>query len=246
LQNLGEGQQMIDFDLVFAIAKALINPLLNDLVKQLAAKRVESIYKASLTGNGAIAQGENAVATGEGSVAIGGDIKDSNIIVGDNNSVVTGRDVISGDKVEKPSEKDIRTEETFQKIAETSRFITKQLEIGYSHAREQAYIWFRFSIIAAVIGALLIAGGVIALFFGKTTEGMITAICSLIPNAIAALFFVQSKASNERVDAIQNKLTEFREIQTAIEIANSIETKKERDKLKAEIIRKVISLSAAS
>jgi hypothetical protein len=76
--------------------------------------------------------------------------------------------------------------------------------------------------------------------FGQLTTGLITSLSSAIPNVVAALFFLQSKAANERVDVIQTKLTEAREVQTAVQIADSIETKRERDRLKAEIARKVI------
>lgn len=86
----------------------------------------------------------------------------------------------------------------------------------------------------------MIGIGVVAVVFGQLTIGLITSLSSAIPNVVAALFFLQSKAANERVDAIQTKLTEAREVQTAVEIANSIETKRERDRLKAEIVRKVI------
>jgi hypothetical protein len=77
---------------------------------------------------------------------------------------------------------------------------------------------------------------------GQITVGVITALSSLIPNAAAALFFVQSKTANERVDAIQSRLTEAREVQTAVEIVETVEEPKARDKLKAEIVRKVLRL----
>jgi hypothetical protein len=44
-------------------------------------------YKASLTGNGAIAQGAGAKAVGQRGVMIGGDVSGSDIFTGDENSV---------------------------------------------------------------------------------------------------------------------------------------------------------------
>ena len=44
-------------------------------------------YNASLTGNGAIAQGAGAKAVGKGGVMIDGSVSSSNIITGDHNSV---------------------------------------------------------------------------------------------------------------------------------------------------------------
>jgi hypothetical protein len=62
----------------------------------------------------------------------------------------------------------------------------------------------------------------------------------LIPHAAAALFFAQSKAANERVDAVQTRLAEAREILTAVEIVGTIDDPKSRDRLRAEIVRKVL------
>lgn len=46
-------------------------------------------YQASVTGDGAIAQGPGAKAVGKGGVMIGGDVNSSNIITGNDNSVNT-------------------------------------------------------------------------------------------------------------------------------------------------------------
>jgi hypothetical protein len=214
------------------------------------SKSVSSEYEASLMGSGAVAQGESAVAVGKRGVYVSGDVSTSTVITGDDNMVnmVAGRDVIirdkvSGDKITHDKEV-IPSDNDFRRIATRSTFIRNQLEISYGQAREQAYTWFRFSLIAAGVGFLLVVAGVIAVVLGQVTEGMITAISSIVPNTVAALFFLQSKASNERVDVILRKLSEAREIETAVEIANSIETKRERDRLKSEIVRKVIGLSS--
>jgi hypothetical protein len=250
----------IDYELIAMIFRTVFNPAVEKLVKEVVSKSITPIsYEATLTGDGAIAQGDGAKAVGAGGVLISGNVNtgggayvSGNVDTSGGDFV--GRDQVSGNKIpgnnslpgDEPLEKDSRIDKTFQKISETARFVTKQLEASYAQAREQAYTWFRFSIIAAGVGFLLIVIGVIVLMLGRTTEGIITTVSSIVPNVIAALFFVQSKASNERVDAIQSKLSESREIHTAVEIANSIETKKERDKLKAEIVRKVIGLSAVN
>jgi hypothetical protein len=57
---------------------------LDELVKQ--AKAVTS-SSAALKGDGAIAQGDHAVAVGKGGVHVGGNVSDSNIIMGNNNTV---------------------------------------------------------------------------------------------------------------------------------------------------------------
>lgn len=219
--------------------------------------------------SGAIVK-EGSVALGEGSVAIGGNVGGNIItgsevgVIGDNAQVegsiqteggafvsgdvkveggdFIGRDQVQGDKITTVSGRDIAVplDKAFDTVAQSTESVLGQLEKIYVQAREQAQGWFRFSLIAAGVGFVLIGIGVVAVVFGQLTTGLITSLSSAIPNVVAALFFLQSKAANERVDAIQTKLTEAREVQTAVQIADSIETKRERDRLKAEIARKVI------
>lgn len=242
----------LNMELIILALKSVFQPALNRKIKEVASKTVSNVeYKANLTGSGAIAQGNGAraAAATDGSIAIGGDVT-GKVITGDNN-VVTGREIvhggkISGDQIKIGRKEEISDATTFQKIADSSSFVRNQLELSYSQAREQAYTWFRFSIIVAGLGFVLVGIGVIAVILGHLAKGVITAISSVVPNTVAALFFLQSKASNERIDAIQRKLSEAREVQTAVEIANSIESKKERDRLKAEIVRMVIGSSGES
>jgi hypothetical protein len=83
---------------------------------------------------------------------------------------------------------------------------------------------------------------VVTVIFGQTTAGLISTISGIVPELVAGLFFVQSKQANERVDAIQGKLTAAREILTAVEIVNTIGDLQERDKLKADIVRKALQI----
>jgi hypothetical protein len=128
----------------------------------------------------------------------------------------------------------------------STTFVLDQLELSYQQAREQAQGWFRFSLIAACVGFVLVGIGVITVIFGQTTAGIRTAISSVIPDVAAALFFVQSKAANERVDTIQTKLTEACEVQTAVEIVNTISDPTAQDNLKAEIVRMALRLEQSA
>jgi hypothetical protein len=189
---------------------------IEDAAKNLYAPNVhESAYEAVISGSGAIAPGAGSVAAGAGGVAVGGD--------------VLGEIVIPYDAA-------------FERVVGSTAFVLNQLELSYRQTREQSQGWFQVSLIAAAVGFALIVIGVIAIIFGQVTGGIITAISSIVPNAAAALFFVQSKAANERVDAIQMRLTEARELQTAVEIVNTIDDPKSRDELKAEIVRKALRL----
>lgn len=175
---------------------------------------------------------EKAVSSGEeGGVTITskGDLVEEN-------KINVGRDIAGIDKVI------LSYDAAYERVIGSTTFVLNQLEISYTQTREQAQSWFRFSLIAAAIGFVLVGTGVGAVIFKQVTAGVITAISSIIPNAAAALFFIQSKTANERVDVIQKKLTEARELLTAVEIANTIADAKSRDKLKAEIVRKALRI----
>jgi len=213
-----------------AMGETRYSPVARDEAGTLYAPDVhEAAERAVISGTGAIAQGE-AVAAGERGVLIdtsGGTFVDGGIAAGD----FVGRDKIF-----------VSYDNAFERVIGSTAFVLNQLELSYKQTREQAQGWFRFSLIAAGIGFVLIGIGVVAVILGQITAGLITAISSVIPNAAAALFFVQSKAANERVDSIQMRLTDAREIQSAVEIVNTFDDPKTRDKLKAEIVRKVLRL----
>jgi len=215
--------------------QSLINASINgDVLGPGAAKGEEAI----LQGQGAIAQGPGAIAaTGAESIAIGS--VDGDVMVTGNKEDITGRDLVIHNVA-------IPYNVAFEKIAYSTISVLHQLEEIYTQAREQSQGWFRFSLMAAGVGFILIGIGVIAVIFGHVTAGLITSFSSAIPNVVAALFFLQSKAANERVDAIQTKLTEARKVQTAVEIANTISDRKSRDKLKAEIVRTTLQMEKKS
>ena len=185
-----------------------------------------SAYEAVVAGSGAIAQGNGSVAVGKGGVYVGGNSgKDT---VAENQGTVETH-VIGYDRA-------------FERVVGSTTFVLNQLELSYQQTREQSQWWFRTSLIAAGIGFTLIGIGVVSVIFGQTTAGIITSVSSLIPNVAAALFFIQSKTANERVDSIQSKLSEAREIYAAVEIIETMDDLKSRDKLKAEIVRKALRL----
>jgi TRADD-N domain-containing protein len=130
----------------------------------------------------------------------------------------------------------------FERIAGSTAFVLNQLELNYSLTRDQARGWYRSSLISAGVGFLLIAGGVIMVLAGQVTGGVITSASGLIPNVAAALFFKQSQAANERLDAVQGRLGEAREIQVAIAVAETIQDLGSRDALKESIVKRVLRL----
>ena len=175
---------------------------------------------------------QNAIITGSGAVASSG------VAVGAE-GIIVGTDVVGRDVV-------LSYGTAFERVVGSTVSVLNQLELNYKQTREQAQGWFRFSLFAAGTGFILIGIGVVAVVLGYTTAGIITAISSVVPNAAAALFFVQSKKADERVDTITTRLTEARELYTLVEIVNTISDLKSQDKLKAEIVRKALRLDKRS
>lgn len=85
--------------------------------------------------------------------------------------------------------------------------------------------------------------GVVAVLVGQGTAGVITSIAGLIPEGVAALFFVQGKDASRRVDEIQQRLGDARELLTALEIANTISKEDERNEMKKSIVLKALGLA---
>lgn len=122
----------------------------------------------------------------------------------------------------------------------TFDFVLDELRIIYEQTRLQSQSWFKFSLIAAVVGFITFVTGVFFLLSGQSASGIITLLSSVIPSVAAAMFFTQSKAANNRVDKIRAKLGETQELHTAVKIANTIVDLKAQDKLKSEIVKKIL------
>lgn len=242
----------INTEIMKLAIRLITDPSVTGKMQELARKAVSQFDASKVTENiltspstssfdQRIQKKFNQINVAEGNVNISGDIVGRSPIK-----------KISKVKKEQVKEKElviknvvVPYDKAFNTIAQSTVLVVRQLENIYAETREQAQGWFRFSLIAAGAGLILVGAGLVVVLLGQQTIGLITALSSVIPNLIAGLFFLQSKAANERVDAIQEKLSENRQLQTAIDVTNTINDKKARDKLKAEIARKVMRSSTA-
>jgi hypothetical protein len=92
-----------------------------------------------------------------------------------------------------------------------------QLTQTYNQTRHQSEQWTRFSILAALLGFLILMGGIIAMFLGYTSAGLVTSAVGFVSEVAAGLFFRQLTKANDRVDDIRAKLTEAQGIQRAMD-----------------------------
>lgn len=134
-------------------------------------------------------------------------------------------------------------ETAYDRIAATADTTRKQIEQIHTQGRKQAEQWSRLSLIAAILGFLIVLGGGLAILVGNTPAGLVTTIAGVIPEVAAALFFQQAREANKRVDTIREKLLEAEGIHRAIEL--SMTTDEETQvRLKEAIILRILGLPA--
>jgi hypothetical protein len=131
----------------------------------------------------------------------------------------------------------------YDRIATAARTTRRQLEQIYEQGREQAKQWSLFSLIAAILGFLVILGGIIAVLTVNTAVGLITSIAGIIPEVAAGLFFQQARDANKRVDSISDKLLEVDKIHRAIEIALTVDDASQ-NRLKETIMLRILGISS--
>jgi hypothetical protein len=131
----------------------------------------------------------------------------------------------------------------YTRLANAADATRSQLTHLYEESYSQAKLWSRLSMGAALVGFLVVIIGVLAAFQGYIAAGLITSISSIIPEASAALFFLQAKDANKSVEAIRLKLLDKEEIHRAIELVLTT-TDEIQNQLKEVIITRILDLLA--
>ncbi|MBC8217151.1 MAG: hypothetical protein H8E73_01685 [Planctomycetes bacterium] len=151
--------------------------------------------------------------------------------------VVSGHDV-AGRNIVKQVPKSV----AFESIVAAARITMQQLERDYEQARRQATNWTRASIIAAVVGFVIVLIGAFLSFGSNTTVGIVTSLSGIVPEVAAALFFQQTREANIRVDAYHKDLIEAKGIDQSIQLCTTMEDDGARDRLKEVIIKRILSI----
>src|SRR5581483_4294805 len=110
--------------------------------------------------------------------------------------------------------------EVYERISKAVKTDREQLNQIYEQGNYQAKQWFQCSLVAATITFIvIIAGAAIAIFTATNIAGILTSIASIVPAAMATLFYRQAKDANRRLDDFYEKLIEIEEINRAVELA---------------------------
>jgi hypothetical protein len=115
-------------------------------------------------------------------------------------------------------------------------FEIEQLASYYSVTLGQAKISFWFSLIFASIGFMVIIGAAFLYREGDTLGASIKITSGLIIDAVAALFFVQSRRAQEAMGAFFEKLRTDRQFIEARKICEEINSETIKDHLKTILV----------
>lgn len=127
-------------------------------------------------------------------------------------------------------------EDLFQNSIKTSY---KYLDRYYDETQKQAQQGFRITLFIAVCGALLIFGGVIAMYFGFIQPAYITCASGAVTELISAIFFYLYNKTVTSMSRYHNKLVLSQNISFALRVADSLSEEK-KDDAKLAIISELV------
>lgn len=140
----------------------------------------------------------------------------------------------------------ISAEQAFERIGAAVKLNLTQRENNIEQARKESNQFFKLMLIFSGIGflvMLVMLGGVALLLAGQTSAGIVTAISSIIPEVTATLFFTKDKELRRTIHSYQEQMLDSQKLLTMIDVAETIENKEEKDKMKQEIIFKALDIA---
>jgi len=175
---------------------------------------------------------------------IGQAIGDGIIIVGGHNVHLSNGRIIDKDLkiTPKHQNKVISNEQAFERIGAAVRSNLKQLEQNIEQARKESSQMFKLTLIFASVGFVVIFVGIVLLYLEQTTAGIVSTVSSIIPEVTALLFFSKDKELRDTITAYHNHMLKSQKLLTMIDVAETITNSAERDKIKQEIISKVLEI----
>lgn len=127
-------------------------------------------------------------------------------------------------------------EDIFQNSIEMSY---KYLDQYYLQIREHAQKGFFVTIFVSIVGAILVAIGIILMFLDKTNPSYITAAAGVITEFISAVFFYLYNKTITSMSNYHNKLILSQNISIALKITDSL-PKNEQVSIKKDIIKELL------
>jgi len=116
----------------------------------------------------------------------------------------------------------------------------KYLDQYYLQIREHAQKGFLVTIFVSIIGAILVAIGIILMFLDKTNPSYVTAAAGVITEFISAVFFYLYNKTITSMSNYHNKLILSQNISIALKITDSL-PKNEQVNIKKDIIKELLN-----
>lgn len=111
---------------------------------------------------------------------------------------------------------------------------------NYQEVREQAMQWSTWSIVAAVIGFLLVGIAVVLYLVNSASAGVLTVIVSAISQALAAIFARQSKAANAHLDKYHAQLLATERKHAAIAVVEAMENGPAKERMIGKLLDELL------
>ncbi len=196
----------------------------------------------SLVGNRSVT---NNTAKPEQHTGIGGAIGDSVIVTGDHNVHVVGGEVVGRDVLLSADNQVpvISQEQAFERIGAAVRLNLSQLERNIEQARHESNQFFKLTLIFSSVGFVIVLIGVVLLFAGQITAGVVASIASIMPEVTAVLFFKKDQELRRTIEAYHQHMLDSQQMLTMIDVAETLKNVDERDRMKQQIIFKVLKIT---
>lgn len=115
----------------------------------------------------------------------------------------------------------------------------KYLDQYYSQTKEQAQKGFWATMFVAALGAILIAGGIIAMYFGAADSSYVTCGAGVITEFISAVFFYLYNRTVSSMGSYHNKLVLSHNVSIALKVAESLPAE-DQAKAKNQIVSELL------
>ena len=136
------------------------------------------------------------------------------------------------------------SDQAFERINAAVRQNLEQLKENFQQARTESRQFFRLTLVFASIGFLVVIAAVGLLLADQTVAGIVASVASLIPEATAALFFHKDAELRKTIETYHQHILRSQQVLTMIDVSQTIENPVERDRMKEQIIFKVLDIDA--
>ena len=180
-----------------------------------------------------------------GSVNVAGAVVAGNVIVTDTRNIDVGSDLVAREIHGHigPYQKTLTQEQAFDRIAAAVKLNLTQIQENIQQARKDSSQFFRLTLVFASLGFIIVLGGVVLLYLGEISAGIVAAVSSSVPQITAVLFFQKDKELRNTLEEYHGHMLGSQKLMTMIDVAETIRNPAEQDKMKQQIIFSTLGIA---